>query len=81
MGSIQTVVVFIGDQAIPLIHGPLPPSPTTSNTVTVTVPAATATGTYALRVEVDGAQSQMSRDTNPASPTFGQWLPQVEVTA
>ena len=80
VGNLQNVVVYLGDQAIPQVQGPLPPTPTTSNTVTVTVPASTVPGTYPLRVEVDGAQSPLAQDMNPASPTFGQWLPQVEVT-
>jgi hypothetical protein len=80
VGVMQTVVVYIGDQAIP--QPPLPiTGPPTSTTVTVTVPTSVAVGTYALRVEVDGAQSQLTQDTNTASPTFGQWLPQVGVSA
>ena len=78
--NLQEVVVYIGDQAIPLPQGPLT-GPSTSNTVTVTVPASIAAATYPLRVEVDGAQSQLTQDTNPMSPTYGQWLPQVEVSA
>src|SRR5215469_2211651 len=82
VGQLQTVAVFIGDQAIPLPQVPIPPSgPTTSTTVTVTVPSTIAVGTYPLRVEVDGAQSALTQDTNPVSPTFGQWFPQVAVTA
>jgi hypothetical protein len=80
VGNQQTVVVYIGNQAILQPQGPLGP-PSTSNTVTVTVPATTAVGTYALRVEVDGAQSQLTQDTTSGSPTFGQWLPQVGVSA
>jgi hypothetical protein len=80
VGNQQTVVVYIGNQAILQPQGPLGP-PSTSTTVTVTVPATIAVGTYALRVEVDGAQSQLTQDTVQASPTYGQWLPQVGVTA
>jgi Pvc16 N-terminal domain/IPT/TIG domain len=80
IGNMQTVVVYIGDTAIPQTPGPLEP-PSSSNTVTITVPSTVAPGTYPLRVEADGAQSQLTRDTNQASPTFGQWLPQVEVSA
>jgi hypothetical protein len=80
VGNIQTVVVYIGDTAIPQTQGPLGP-PSTSNTVTVTVPSTVAPGAYPLRVEVDGAQSQLTQDTNQSSPTYGQWLPQVEVGA
>jgi hypothetical protein len=80
VGNLQTVVVYIGNQAIQPVQGPLGP-PSTSTTVSVTVPATIAVGTYPLRVEVDGAQSQLTQDTNIASPTYGQWLPQVGVTA
>ncbi len=80
VGSVQDVVVYIGDQAIPEPKAPLT-GPTSSTTVTVTVPASIAAGAYPLRVEVDGAQSLLTQDTNPVSPTFGQWLPQVEVSA
>lgn len=80
VGNMQTVVVYIGDQAIPQAQGPLT-APTTSNTVTVTVPSTIPPATYPLRVEVDGAQSLLTQDTNKASPTYGQWLPQVEVSA
>jgi hypothetical protein len=80
VGNMQTVVVYIGDQAIPQVQGPLT-APATSTTVTVTVPSSIAVRTYPLRVEVDGAQSQLTQDTNTSSPTFGQWFPQVGVSA
>jgi hypothetical protein len=80
IGNMQTVVVCIGDTAIPQTPGPLGP-PSSTNTATVTIPPAIAPGTYPLRVEVDGAQSQLTQDQNQASPTFGQWLPQAEVSA
>jgi hypothetical protein len=81
VSAIQNVVVYIGDQAVPQPRPvPLPAAPSTSNTVAVTVPNTIAPATYPLRVEADGAQSQLTLDTNPASPTFGQWLPQVKVT-
>jgi hypothetical protein len=80
VGNQQTVVVYIGNQAILQAQGPLGP-PSTSTTVAVTVPATIAVGTYALRVEVDGAQSQLMQDITVGSPTFGQWLPQVGVIA
>ena len=80
VGDLQQVVIFIGDQAIPLPQQPLT-GPSTSTTVTVTVPASIAAGTYPIRIEVDGAQSQLTQDTNPASANYGQWFPQVEVSA
>ena len=81
VGSQQTVVVYIGNQAILQPQGPLVTPPTASTTVTVTVPTMIAATSYPLRVEVDGAQSQLTQDTTSGSPTFGQWFPQVEVSA
>jgi hypothetical protein len=79
VGSLQTVVVYIGDTAIPLPQIELGP-PSSSNTVTVTVSATIAAGVYPLRVEVDGAQSLLTLDETQGSPTQGKWLPQVQVT-
>lgn len=78
VGILQTVAVYIGDQAIPQPKGPLT-GPAISSTVAVTVPASISTGTYPLRIEVDGVQSLLTQDTNKASATYGQWFPQVEV--
>jgi Pvc16 N-terminal domain/IPT/TIG domain len=80
VGDLQQVVVYIGDQAIPLPQRPLT-GPSTSTNVTVTVPASIVVGKYPIRIEVDGAQSQLTQDTNPVSATYGQWFPQVEVVA
>lgn len=80
VGNTQTVVVYIGDTAIPQTQGPLG-RPSTSNTVTVTVPSTIAPGAYPLRVEVDGAQSVLTQDTTQSSSTYGQWLPLVEISA
>ncbi len=79
VGVVQEAVVYVGDQAIPVSPRPLS-GPATSATITVTVPSTTAAGAYPLRVEVDGAQSVLTLDTNSGSPTFGQYLPQVQVT-
>jgi hypothetical protein len=80
VGNRQTVVAYIGNQSILPPQGALT-APSTSNTITVTVPTTIAAGSYPLRIEVDGAQSQLTQDTTPSSPTFGQWLPQVQVSA
>jgi hypothetical protein len=80
VGAMQTVVVYIGDQAIPVASRPVT-GPPSSTGITVDVPATAALGIYPLRVEVDGAQSKLTLDTNPASTTYNQWLPQVEVSA
>ena len=80
VGRTQAVVVFFGDVAMPI---PARPStdPNTSPNIVLPVPATAVVGTFPLRVEIDGAQSRLTRDSNPASSTFGQWLPQVGVTA
>ena len=66
-------------------HGDRPASgtvgaPSSSRSVAAAVPATIAAGVYPLRVEVDGAQSLLTLDETQGSPTFGQWLPQVQVT-
>jgi len=80
VGVLQNAVVYIGDQAVPVPARPLS-GPASSTQITVTVPNTIAVGTYPLRVEVDGAQSRLALDSNSVSPTYGQWLPQVEVSA
>ncbi len=80
VGVLQNAVVYIGDQAVPVPSRPLS-GPASSPQITVTVPDTIAVGAYPLRVEVDGAQSRLTLDTTTGSPTYGQWLPQVEVSA
>ncbi|VVB95214.1 Uncharacterised protein [uncultured archaeon] len=43
-----------------------------SDSITIRVPGV-ETGDYLIRVQVDGAQSQLAVDTNPASPAFNQY--------
>ncbi len=80
VGAIQQVVFYFGDQAVPVPARSLT-GPPFQTQITVTVPPTLTTGTYPIRVEVDGAQSKLTLDTNSGSPTFGQYLPQVEVSA
>jgi hypothetical protein len=80
VGVLQNAVVYIGDQAVPVPSRPLS-GPASSPQITVTVPDTIAVGAHPLRVEVDGAQSRLTLDTTTGSPTYGQWLPQVEVSA
>jgi len=79
VGSMQSVLLHIGDRAIPLDARPTT-DPPTSNTLTFSIPNDIPPATYPLRVEVDGAQSKLSPDTTQGSPTFGQLLPQIQVT-
>jgi len=78
VGNLQQVVVYVGDQALPVPAAPLT-GPSLSGTITVEIPSTLAAGTHPLRVEVDGAQSRIALDGISGSPTFGQWLPQVQV--
>jgi hypothetical protein len=80
VGVMQSTVIYIGDQALPVPARPLS-GPASSVQITVTVPTNFVVGTYPLRVEVDGAQSRLNLDTTQGSATYGQWLPQVEVSA
>ncbi len=80
VGRTQDVVVFLGDSAVPVPVRKIT-DPAESGTVAVLVPADQPLGTVTLRIEVDGAQSRLTQDSNTASPTFGKWLPQVAVSA
>jgi hypothetical protein len=83
VGQYQAATVYLGDFAISI---PLRSSgPATSSTLAFPIPAAaslpfTLPATVPLRVGIDGAQSQLTVDANPASPTFGKMLPLVTVT-
>jgi hypothetical protein len=50
-------------------------------TTTLSIPFANVlTGTYLVRVQVDGAESPLDRDTDSNSPTFEQYIaPQVNI--
>ena len=82
VGRSQVAVLFIGDYAIQLDARPAT-DPDTSSTLTFNIPAAfpyTSPPTaLPLRLQVDGGQSKLTLDNNPASPTFGQFLPQAKV--
>jgi hypothetical protein len=46
----------------------------TADSADVRVPfSGVAPGLYLVRLEVDGAESPLSSDSDPSSPTFGQW--------
>jgi len=80
VGSMQQATLYLGDNALPIDQRPIS-GPTTSTTLAFPIPADFPTGTYPLRVEIDGAQSSLTLDTTQGSPTYGQFLPQVQVTA
>jgi hypothetical protein len=57
----------------------LPPAPSVANSVKFTFNKVEP-GDYLVRVRIDGAESPIDMDTNPASPTFGQYLATPKVT-
>ena len=80
VGYMQQAVLYVGDIALPIDQRPSS-GPPTSATLAFPIPKTIAAGIYPLRVEIDGAQSNLTLDNNPAHPTYGQYLPQVKVTA
>ncbi|MFL6301906.1 MAG: Pvc16 family protein [Candidatus Sulfotelmatobacter sp.] len=82
VGRQQAAALYIGDVAIELPMRP-PTDPATSSTLTFNIPASfphtTPPIALPLRLAVDGVQSKLTLDTNSASPTFGQFLPQAKV--
>lgn len=79
VGSMQQATLYIGDIAIPIDQRPTS-APPTSSTLVFPLANTVPVGTYPLRIEIDGAQSRLSLDTTTGSPTFGQYLPQLQVT-
>jgi hypothetical protein len=79
VASEQRVALLVGDRALalPARLSTDPPA----NSLDFTIPADFPTGSFLLRVQVDGAQSPLQIDTNPASPTFNSFIgPKVAVT-
>lgn len=79
VGSMQQATLYIGDMAIPIDARPVS-GPPMSSTLVFPVPDTIAAGAYPLRVEIDGAQSRLAVDSNSGSATYGQLLPQLQVT-
>ena len=80
VGRTQQATLYIGDNALPIDERPVS-APATSLTLDFPIPATFQTGTFPLRIEIDGASSQLTVDTTQGSPTEGQLLPQLLVTA
>jgi hypothetical protein len=83
VGRTQRATLYIGDFALELDARP-PTDPPSSTSVKFNIPATfphtNPATTAPLRLQVDGAQSKLTLDNNPASPTFGQFLPQAKVS-
>jgi hypothetical protein len=79
VGRTQRLSALIGDQEIVIPPATIGDTPV--NAMTFLVPADFPTGTFLMRLRVDGAESQLEVDTNPASPTFDQFVgPNITVT-
>jgi hypothetical protein len=82
VGRDQQAVLLIGDSAIEINARP-PSDPPTSANLSFPIPSnfpySKPPVFLPLRVQIDGAQSRLTLDTNSNSPTFGQFLPQAEV--
>jgi hypothetical protein len=80
VGRTQRAALYAGDFAVELDARP-PTDPPSSTSLTFAIPSDFPhPATVPVRVEVDGVQSKLTLDTNPANPTFGQLLPQVKVS-
>ncbi len=82
VGRNQQAVLLIGDSAIEINARPASDPPTSANLsflIPPDFPYSTPPASLPLRVQIDGAQSPLTLDSNPSSPTYGQFLPQVEV--
>jgi Pvc16 N-terminal domain/IPT/TIG domain len=83
VGSSQEVVLLMGDTAIPIPSRPVS-GPSSSSTLDFPIPTGlthpTPPAGLPLRLQIDRSQSRLTLDTTTGSPTFGQYLPQVEVT-
>lgn len=73
IGREQAVTLLIGDQGILLPTRP-PTDPATASSFGFAIPATFPAGTSLLRVRVDGAETALTVDTNPASLTFNQYI-------
>jgi len=74
VGSTQQATLYIGNNAIPIDERPTT-GPASSTTLNFPIPATFPTGLFPLRVEIDGAQSQLTIDATQ------QFTPQVQVSA
>lgn len=84
VGSEQQVALMVGDSSISLPARP-PTAPNPASTLSFTIPAdfpySTPAVSMPLRVQVDGAQSALTLDKTVGSPTFGKFLPQIQITS
>ncbi|HEY9631533.1 MAG TPA: DUF4255 domain-containing protein [Coleofasciculaceae cyanobacterium] len=76
VGADQQVALLLDSQAIAI-----PPRSGTTTSLNFPIPNDFPVGTFLLRLQVDGAESALEVDENPASPTFNLYMaPKVQVT-
>jgi hypothetical protein len=83
VGREQQVSLLVGDYSFTIPTRPLgsaDPSPTLSFPIPPDFPYTTPPVALPLRVKVDGVQSQLTLDQTLGSPTYGQFLPQAQIT-
>ena len=85
----RVAALLVGDQTVippraitlPAIPRPVLEPPVLVASLDFSVPADLQPGVFLLRVQVDGAESKLVTDTDPASPTFNQYIrPKVTIT-
>jgi hypothetical protein len=84
VGREQQVALMVGDSSISL-PARAPGAPDFSSTLSFPIPGdfpyTAPPVALPVRVQVDGAQSRLTLDKTTGSPTFGQFLPQAQITA
>jgi hypothetical protein len=81
VGRAQRVVLLVGDELPITLPARAVTDPETTANLTFPVPNNFNTGEFLLRVQIDGAESPLEADNNPASPTFNRYIgPKVTIT-
>jgi hypothetical protein len=83
VGKEQRIVLFLNEASInkPAAYTFIDESTRAADTDTIKIHiSGVKAGDYLVRVQVDGAQSQLITDTDETSPTFSQYIdPKVEI--
>jgi hypothetical protein len=83
VGRTQRAALFIGDFSVQIDARPQS-APASSNSLTFPIPAdfphTTPAAALPVRLQIDSVDSPLTLDQTQGSPTFGQFLPQAEVS-
>jgi hypothetical protein len=83
VGREQQVALMVGDSSVSLPARPSSApdfSPTLAFPIPADFPYTVPPTSLPVRVQVDGAQSRLTLDQTLGSPTYGQFLPQAQIT-